>query len=48
MNHNRHITFLIIAVLLTTASALSRNLTLHYDKPAEFYEEALVIGNGTL
>ena len=48
MNHNRHITFLIIAVLLTTASALSRNLTLHYDKPAEFFEEALVIGNGTL
>ncbi len=48
MNHNRHITLLIIAVLLSTASALSRNLTLHYDKPAEFFEEALVIGNGTL
>ena len=23
-------------------------LTLHYDRPARYFEEALVIGNGTL
>lgn len=41
MNHNRHITFLIIAVLLTTASALSRNLTLHYDNRPNFSRKHL-------
>lgn len=24
------------------------NLVLHYNRPAEFFEEALVIGNGTM
>ena len=28
--------------------AATRPLTLHYDRPATYYEEALVIGNGTL
>lgn len=44
-----------IGVLLTLAEvtglALSGNCiaqTLHYDRPAEFFEESLVIGNGTM
>lgn len=24
------------------------NMKLHYDRPAEYFEEALVIGNGTM
>lgn len=37
--------------LLTGCNSTNREtqpLTLHYDRPAEFYEEALVIGNGTM
>lgn len=30
------------------AQTVQRELTLHYDRPAAYFEEALVIGNGTL
>lgn len=30
------------------ASAQNDNLVLHYNRPAEYFEEALVIGNGTM
>lgn len=39
----------VAAVVAMSASATERpRLTLHYDRPAEFFEEALVIGNGNL
>ena len=38
--------FSICAIL--SAQSAPRSLTLHYDRPAQYYEEALVIGNGTL
>lgn len=36
-----------IALLLCTMSEAAAQ-TLHYDRPADFFEEALVIGNGTM
>ena len=42
---------LILCQLIASASLLQaapKQLTLHYDRPASFYEQALVIGNGTL
>ena len=45
---------LIMPVLLglltgcNSTNSETQPLTLHYDRPAEFYEEALVIGNGTM
>lgn len=42
---------IISGVALMAASVLSgnaENIILHYDKPAEFFEEALVIGNGKI
>lgn len=38
---------LFLAAVSAAASA-NRPLTLHYDRPAEFFEEALVIGNGKI
>ena len=40
--------FFIFLALLSTSRGIAKdgNLRLHYDKPAEFFEEALVIGNG--
>lgn len=42
----------ILAVALSATMAMTtnaaNNLTLQYNRPAEFFEEALVIGNGTL
>ena len=35
-------------VLPVTADEGQDNLTLRYNRPAEYFEEALVIGNGTL
>ena len=32
----------------STATAPEKQLVLHYDRPAEFFEEALPLGNGTL
>ena len=34
--------------LLVTAADAQNALTLHYDRPAEYFEESLVIGNGTI
>lgn len=34
--------------VLAITHAQQRPLVLHYDKPAQFFEEALVIGNGTM
>ena len=33
---------------LPTYLTAQENLVLHYNRPAEFFEEALVIGNGTM
>ena len=41
----------LISMLLSlplSARAEDSSLTLHYDRPAEYFEEALVIGNGTM
>ena len=40
--------FTILAVAFASIACFAQNnLTLHYDRPATFFEEALVIGNGT-
>lgn len=49
----RNISRLVFLALLLVANLLyaqrGRNgFTLHYDRPAQFFEEALVVGNGTL
>ena len=43
-------TFLMLAALclLASCSEKPRELILHYDKPAQFFEEALPLGNGRL
>ncbi len=38
----------LIATISLTASANTDSLTLHFDKPARFFEETLVIGNGRI
>ena len=40
--------FCLIAVACGQKTDAQRALTLHYDRPAEFFEEALPIGNGRL
>ena len=40
--------FLPILLLVTACGAQQRDLTLHYDHPATFFEEALPVGNGRL
>ena len=37
-----------ILSLPTSYLTAQENLVLHYNRPAEFFEEALVIGNGTM
>lgn len=47
----RHVRQIIAGATMAAASvfvANADNLILHYDKPAEFFEEALVIGNGKI
>ena len=51
--NSRFATLLLIILLClltgcTDTKTNTQSLTLHYDRPAEFYEEALVIGNGTM
>ena len=49
MNYLRHnICFLLLLATSMLAVAEERPLKLHYDRPAEFFEEALVIGNGRM
>ncbi|MGN1238739.1 MAG: glycoside hydrolase N-terminal domain-containing protein, partial [Muribaculaceae bacterium] len=38
----------ILALAMNFAMAQASGLVLHYDCPAQFFEEALVIGNGRL
>ena len=40
--------FIFVCLFLQTMLCEAQNLLLHYDKPAEFFEEAMVIGNGRL
>ena len=40
--------FLPLLLLVTACTAPQRDLTLHYDRPATFFEEALPVGNGRL
>ncbi|MCR5019235.1 MAG: glycoside hydrolase family 95 protein [Bacteroidales bacterium] len=39
---------LVLCALLSSACTRGQQLTLYYDRPAEFFEEALPIGNGRL
>lgn len=39
---------LLCATLLSTPLHARNSLTLHYNRPADYFEEALVIGNGTM
>ncbi len=38
----------LFALISVTAFAADKKLTLRYDRPADYFEEALVIGNGTM
>lgn len=43
------LTFIALSIYMTMMSGVKKdNLKLHYDRPAQFFEEALVIGNGKL
>ena len=45
----KHITFLLsVAAVATTLSTAANDLKLKFDRPADFFEETFVIGNGTL
>ena len=37
-----------VSFLFITSEIVAQPLTLHYDRPATYFEEALVIGNGTM
>ena len=40
--------FVCLSISVLSASAENKDLKLRYDRPADFFEEALVIGNGRL
>ena len=44
----KNLCLLLLSVLGTSVMANDNLLRLHYDRPAEFFEEALVIGNGRM
>ena len=48
MKKRKLLTLCVFALMWGVASAMTdgRELRLHYDKPADFFEEALVLGNG--
>ena len=46
MRTNRFI--LVIGLVIRSFLVSAQPLTLHYDRPARYFEEALVIGNGSL
>ena len=46
MRTNRYI--LVIGLVIRSFLVSAQPLTLHYDRPARYFEEALVIGNGSL
>ena len=39
---------ILVIMLCTVAAIMAQAQTLHYDKPAQYFEEALVIGNGSM
>ncbi|MBO4565395.1 MAG: glycoside hydrolase N-terminal domain-containing protein [Bacteroidaceae bacterium] len=39
---------ILVGLIVHQSFLLAQSLTLHYDRPAQFFEEALVIGNGSL
>ncbi len=41
-------TFMALAAIVLCVMASANDLTLRYDRPAQFFEEALVIGNGNI
>ena len=47
MNIKRFYTIL-VGLIVHQYFVLAQPLTLHYDRPARYFEEALVIGNGSL
>ncbi len=48
MHKIKHAIAVTAALLLEGSAVMAQNLTLHYDRPAQYFEEALVIGNGNL
>ena len=40
--------FMALAAIVLCVMASANDLTLRYDRPAQFFEEALVIGNGNI
>ncbi len=45
--YNR-INTILVSIVLASTTCMADNLVLRYERPADFFEEALVIGNGTL
>lgn len=48
MNYRQSILLLFCALSASVSSALASGLRLFYDRPAHFFEESLVVGNGRL
>jgi len=48
MNHRTLLGGVLAAVCMLTGSANANELKLRYDRPARYFEEALVIGNGSI
>lgn len=46
--HTFILMYLFLSSLTTWAEERNKNLKLNYDRPAEYFEETLVIGNGTM
>ena len=40
--------WIILCMFFIPPVTFAGNMKLHYDRPAEYFEEALVIGNGTI
>ena len=40
--------WIILCMFFIPPVTFAGNMKLHYDRPAEYFEEALVIGNGTM
>ena len=46
--HTFILMYMFLSSLTTWAEERNKNLKLNYDRPAEYFEETLVIGNGTM
>lgn len=40
--------WIILCMFFIPLVTFAENMKLHYERPAEYFEEALVIGNGTM